>query len=186
MLKHRNHGFSFLELMVVLALIGLLGAFVVPNIFKTTQGAVQKEFLSEFETLIKGAVLRSILENTVHQIYIDTVHEFVEIRIYDEQSVETNEHKKFIRLQDKDYTTRVKFLKRFAIQNFFINGIDEVAVGTVMQDVMFYIMPDGSSQAIIANIADQDTVVEMQDNLFSVIINPFYARMSVYETFQTP
>ena len=45
-------------------------------------------------------------------------------------------------------------------------------------------MPDGTSQPVIINIVDEsdDTI---QDFDFSFVINPFYARISVYETFQT-
>jgi hypothetical protein len=159
---------------------------VVPNLFRRTQGIERKEFLSSFETLLKDAVLRSILENKMHQVYIDIAHELIQIRISDEKSIETNQHKKFTRVQDKDYTTEIIFLKQFKIKNFFINGIDEVTSGATMQDVMFYVMPDGTSQGIIANIIDQDDDGVTPDVPFSFIINPFYARMLVYETFQTP
>jgi prepilin-type N-terminal cleavage/methylation domain-containing protein len=179
-------GFSLLELMIVLALIGLLGAFVVPNLFRAKQGAQQKEFLSSFEALLKDAVLRSIVENKMHQIFIDIAHELIQTRAYDAQSIESNKHKKFARVLDSDYLTEIKFPKRFAMKDFFINGVQEFAPGTAALDVMFYVMPDGTSQAIIANIIDQDEDSIEPEVTFSFVINPFYARMSVHETFQTP
>lgn len=180
-------GFSFLELMIIFALLALLGAFVVPNLFRTKQGTQRKEFLISFETLLKDATLRSIVENKMHQIYIDIAHELIQTRIYDPTSIEINKHKQFAALEkNQEYVVEIKFLKQFKINNFFINGIDEVTPGAAMQDVMFYIMPDGTSQAIVANLTDQDEEGIMPDVNFSFVINPFYARMSVYETFQTP
>jgi type II secretory pathway pseudopilin PulG len=194
-LKHKSNqsGFSLLELMVIFALLGLLGAFVVPNLFKTKQGAQRKEFLASFEHLLKDAVLRAIMTNSVHQIYIDLVGGTIQTRIYDSQSIETNRHKQFKPLVDEQYLTRIpsKYqknldLKRFKIKNFFINGIEELVPGTATLDLMFYVMPDGSSQAIIANMVDEDEDGVQPDVQFSYEINPFYARMSVYDTFQTP
>lgn len=186
MLKTLQPGFNFVELMIVLALIGLLGAFVVPNLFRTKQGVERKEFLALFETLLKDALLRSIVENKMHQVYIDIVNQVIQTRIYDEKSIETTQYKKFIRLQDKDYLTEIKFLKQFKIKNFFINGIEELAPGTTTLDLMFYIMPDGTSQAIVANLIDQDEDSLTPDVNFCFVINPFYARMTNYDAFQTP
>jgi len=184
--NHNQSGFNFIELMVVLALIGVLGAFVVPNLFKPRQDKAYKEFIQSFESLVSNALLRSLVERTMHQIYIDIVHHKITIRIFDEKSVEQNKHKQFKDLYDQDYLTEIPFLDRFSIHNFFINGVDEVTPGTAMQDVVFYIMPDGTCQSIVANFIDQDQdTIEIQ-NRFSCRINPFYARMSVYEKFQTP
>ncbi len=184
--KHAQPGFNFIELMVVLALIGVLGAFVVPNLFKTRQDTAQKEFLRSFDGLIQSAVLRSLVEHVMHQIFIDIAHHTIKIRIFDEKSIEQNKHKQFKDLQDQDYLTQIPFLEQFVIRNFFINGIDEVTSGTAMQDVVFYIMPDGTSQAVVANFIDQDQNSSEVYTKFSCKINPFYARMSVYEEFQTP
>lgn len=184
--KAVQQGFSFLELMIVFALLALLGAFAVPNLFRIQQGAQRKEFLSDFEGILKDGVLRSIVEQKMHQIYIDIAHEVIQLREYDPQSSETNRHKKFKKVRDTEYVTEIKFLNRFVFKNFFINQVDEMVVGSAMQDVMFYIMPDGSSQAIIANVIDQDEENSSSPVSFSVVINPFYARMSVYDTFQKP
>lgn len=184
--KTTQAGFSFLELMVVFALLTLLGAFVVPNFFKNKQGAERKEFLQSFESLLKDAILRSIMTHEMHQIYLDIAHQAIQTRTYDAASIETNQHKKFKQVKDADYLTQINFLKRFTIQNFYINGVDEVVPGNAMQDVMFYVMPDGTSQAIMVNLVDQDEDGLTADIPFSFQINPFYARMTTYDAFSTP
>ena len=68
---------------------------MVPNLFKTQLGAERKEFLTSFQALIKDAVLRSIVENQVHQIYLDIAHETIQVRTHDTRSIETNKHKQF-------------------------------------------------------------------------------------------
>lgn len=178
-------GFSLLELVIVFALIGMLGAFVVPNIFRTRQGTERKEFVSSLETMLKNAVLESIVQNKVHQIYFDIEKELIELRVHDSKSTETKMKDQFVQIKDADFPTNISFLKKINIKNFFINGSDEVSAAAKLQDVLFYIMPDGTSQAVIINFVDEgdDTA---QDVNFSLVINPFYARMSVHETFQTP
>jgi prepilin-type N-terminal cleavage/methylation domain-containing protein len=178
-------GFSLLELIVVFALIGLLGAFVVPNLFRTKQGAARKEFLTQFEALLKDAVLRSITESKMHQIFIDLEHEKIQTRIFEKNSIESNHHKKFVRLMDAQYLTEINFPKRFIMKDFFINGVQELVPGNMVLDVVFYVMPDGTSQAIVANVIEEDVDGIAPDTKFSFVINPFYARMSVHETFQT-
>ena len=192
-LNRLQHGFSILEIAIILALLGLLGAFVVPNLFRTKQGAQRKEFLTSFEHLIKDAMLRAIVTHETHQIFIDIAHGVIQTRVYDSRSIETNKHKKFAVVSDSQYLTELPSkdqknidLKRFHFQNFYINGIEEMVAGTFMENVMFYIMPDGTSQAIVANLIDQDPDEIVPDVQFSFVINPFYTRMSVYDTFQTP
>ncbi len=186
MRKSLQSGFSLLELIIVFALIAMLGAFVVPNLFRTKQGAARKEFLTELEALVKDAVLRSITENIMHQIFIDIGHEKIQTRIFEKNSIETNKHKKFIPLIDAQYLTEIKFPKRFIIKDFFINGVQELVPGNMILDVVFYVMPDGTSQAIIANLIEEDIDGVAPDVQFSFEINPFYARMSTHETFQKP
>jgi len=181
----QQSGFSLLELMIVFVLLAMLGAVVVPNIFRVKPGAVQKEFLSSLETMVKQAVVRSIVQQKIHQIYFDIKEEIIQMRIHDPQSIEASLHKQFTEVKDPEYLTHIPFLKHFKIKNFFINGADEVLSGTALQDVLFYIMPDGTSQPVTANIIHESDD-GMHDIDFSFVINPFYARMSVYETFQTP
>lgn len=184
--KTVHRGFSLLELTIVLALIGLLGAFAVPNLFRAKQGTERKEFLASFEVLLKDCVLRSIIQNKMHQLFIDIEHEVIQMREFDAASIETNQHKKFKKVEEFGYLTEIIFLKRFAIHNFFINGVDEVTAGNAMLDVSFYVMQDGTSQAVVANFVDQDIDGVVPDVQFSCVINPFYARVSVYDTFQAP
>lgn len=179
-------GFSVLELTVVFALLALLGAFVVPNLFRAKQGAQRKEFLSSFEQLVQDAVVRSITMNKVHQIFIDIAHEVIQLREYNPQSIEQSEYKKFVLVKDANYMTEIKFLKRCQIKDFFINGVQELRPGTASLDLGFYVMQDGTSQAIIANCIDQDEDGIEPEVKFSIVINPFYARILVHETFQTP
>lgn len=183
--RTQQSGFSLLELMIVFALIAMLGAFMVPNIFRVKPKALQREFLSSLDTMIKQAVARSILQQKVHQIYFNIKEEIVQMRQKDVESIERSEHKQFKEVQDSDYVTHIPFLKHFKIKNFFINRSDKVIAGARLEDVLFYIMQDGTSQPVVANFMyeSDDTT---QDAIFSFVINPFYARMSVYESFQTP
>jgi prepilin-type N-terminal cleavage/methylation domain-containing protein len=181
----KQSGFSLLELMIVFVLIAMLGAFVVPNIFKRKSGVEQKQFLSSLETMLKHTVVRAVLEQQVHQIYFDIKQEIIQVRIHDAKSVETKLHKQFTEVNDPEFKTHIPFLKEFKIKNFFINGNEEVFPGRLLEDVLFYIMPDGTSQPVVVNIVHENDDA-MQDVNFSFVINPFYARMSVYETFQTP
>lgn len=181
----QQSGFSLLELMIVFALLAMLGALVVPNIFRVKPAAVQKEFLSSLDSLIQQTVARSVMEQKVHQVYFNIKEELVQMREKDPKSIERSTHKQFTQVKDAQYITQIAFSKDFKIKNFFINGIDEVNHAAQLEDVLFYIMPDGTSQPVAVNIIHEHENAA-QDSNFSFVINPFYARMSVYETFQAP
>ena len=185
LINKAKQGFFILELVIVLALIGVLGSMVIPNLFRSKQGVVRKEFLSSFESLLKGAVQQAVLTGKVYQVYINNDDKIVQTRVFDSKSSEQNKHKQFTKVNDDQYLQELPLPSQLIVKNFFIGKSDEVIAGSKLQDVWFYIMPDGSCQPILVNMIDQHDYTE-NDFKFSFVISPFYARMSVYESFQTP
>lgn len=187
MLKNKTHfkqpGVSFIEILVVLMLISLTMSFTIPRFINSQKGAIKKHFAQDFAKLISNTMHQAILTSKVHQVFFDNNRHEIMIKIFDETSQDQNRHKMFKPVEKNLFNSTMQIPDSFVIQNFFINGEDEVKSGTTMNEAWFYIMPDGTSQHMIINIINQE---DQQDNKFCITINPFYSQVSIHDTFQKP
>ena len=187
MLANKNHvrqlGISFIEILVVLMLISLAMSFTIPRFIKSQKGSIQKKFYQNFTKLISDTMHQAILTNKVHQVFFDNNRHEIMIKIFDETIQDQSKHKKFKLINKNLFNSNIQIPDSFIIQNFFINGQDEVKSGKTMNEAWFYIMPDGTSQHMIINIIDQN---EQLNNQFCISINPFYSQVNIHDTFQQP
>ena len=61
---------SFLEIMIVLVLIGVMGAVIAPNISSYFSKRDRLEFEVQFEEFINAAKQHAILTGKVHQVFL--------------------------------------------------------------------------------------------------------------------
>ncbi len=164
--------------MIVLVLIGIMGAAVAPNLSYFAQKNKKQALVARFEECLHRAKQQAMLTGRVQQLFFDFQQHVVILKAYDDAKNSETKHNKFTASGVKGMDLE----RDFQVQNFYIQGKDEVAAGVILETVWFYIMPDGSSQDVLINFLYGD---ENQKKL-SIKINPFYARVSVYDEFQTP
>lgn len=181
--KINQTGISFIEVLVVLLLTSLVMSFAVPRFLSSQQGRAKKQFFQEFATLISDTMHQAVITKKIHQVFWNlTQHEII-VKIYDDNSEEKNKHAKFKTVAPDTFHTKIKIPQSFTIHNFFIQGKDTVESGVNMQTVYTYIMPDGTSQAVLINVQDDN---ETNNNRFSIKINPFYSQVSLHDSFEKP
>ena len=177
-LSNHASGISLLEVMIVLILIGIMGAAVAPNLSSLRGKKVKTDYVASFEECIHRVRQNALLTGKVQQLFFDFQQYKVIPKIYDDSKNKETKHDRFspsgVKGMDLD--------KNFEVHNFYIQGKDEVTSGVNLETVWFYIMPDASSQDVVINFMYDD---EHQKKL-AIKINPFYARVSVYDEFQTP
>ncbi|OGB86309.1 hypothetical protein A3J41_01815 [candidate division TM6 bacterium RIFCSPHIGHO2_12_FULL_38_8] len=181
--KTNKAGISFIEVLVILLLMSLFMSFAAPRFLTTQRGRVKKEFFQNFTTLVADTAYQAVISKKIHQIFWDLGKREIVVKIYDENSAEQGKHAKFKPVPAGTFHSRMKLAPSLSIQNFFINGKDEVTSGVQMTTVFTYIMPDGTSQPVLVNIQDDN---ETANNRFSIKINPFYSQVSLHDTFEKP
>lgn len=182
--QHIKSGISFIEILVVLLLVSLFMSFVIPRFLSSQQGRAKKLFFTEFKTLVTDTMHQAVMKKKVHQIYWDLDHHEIIAKVHDSELNEKSKHDQFKSVPTDIFASKIKLPTHFTIRNFFIQGNeDEMKSGETKHFIWTYIMPDGTSQQVIANIQDEN---EQHNNRFSITINPFYSQVSLHDTFQKP
>ncbi len=179
--KHTATGFSFIEILVALLLLSIFASFVVPRIFGNRKGVTKKQFFSDFSHVISDTLYQAITTKKIHQVFFDFNNREISVKIYHTDSSETDKHKQFKKVPPGNFHSSLIIPEQLTIQNFSINGTDAMAAGKTTNDAWFYIMPDGTSQAVIMNIQDEQE--ESPHDRFSIVINPFYSQVKLHDAF---
>lgn len=182
-MDNKQLGISFIEILISLLLISIATSFIIPRVFAHKPRAAQKKFFTEFNTLVADTTFQAIMNKVVHQVYFDLNKHTILVKKYNSKIQADNKHAKFESLNKDVFQNQIDFPSAFSIQNFFVQGKDEFISGAHMNDAWFYIMPDGTSQAVIINIHDDSDNTETQ---CSIAVNPFYSRVTLHDTFQKP
>jgi prepilin-type N-terminal cleavage/methylation domain-containing protein len=160
--KNRIAAFSLIELIIVVAIIGLMAAIVVPNlqIFKKRQA--DKEFIASLNYISKLASDNASNTGKLHRVVFDLDN----AQIFFEQQEADN----FVKFASANLINSGTF-EAIEIVNIFINGIDEMELKSgesKKNTVWYFVVPNGLTQEVIINY----DIGQAQKNL---VIDPFSA-----------
>jgi len=181
-------GFTLLEILVAIVIIGLLATFVAPRLFVSKPKEVREKFIGQLNTLINFAWQNAMFTNKVHEVVFSFEKKRVYLKIAQEEK--TSRSPKYVPIKREYAKTEIKIPSQLEFRNFYINSI-----GTKMIDAMsaaksgeayFYIVPDGLSQAVIINFFDTKERVARKKRPFSLVLNPFSAQFELYDEFKRP
>jgi len=68
---HRNHGFTLIELMVVLVIIGIMTAVIIPEMRGTYQDARLRAASRDLVNVFDVAASRAVSFNQIHRVHLD-------------------------------------------------------------------------------------------------------------------
>ncbi len=176
--SNKQVGFSFIEIIVVIAIIGVMATIVVPNLLQQAPGYKRKQFFTELNSLMAITWEHALSTNQLHRVVFDFDARTIKIE------VETKQDEKgkttFQDVSGVYRKTTYTWDKNLEIREFIIEGLKE---NKKIDKIWFFVTAQGLGQDVIINIVD---VSEQKEIPLGLVLNPFTVQFKVYDTFQKP
>ncbi len=177
-------GFSFLEIVVVLLILGLIGSVIIPNLQFRAADYQRKELVQKLGALVRAGWQQALQSQQLHRVWFDLKTKIVRLERVIEPRGE-GQKPRYEPVNVAYATTQFTLPDAITIKQFFIQSSDALnQPGIKVESVWFYIVPEGLVQEVIINALDgNDIDPQGQAHQFSLIVNPFTAQLSLYESF---
>ena len=184
---NNKSGFSLLELLVAIAIIGLLSAVIVPNLQRTTPRYEREAFIARFNSLVQYGWLNALLTHKVQRITVDIGKKNISLVESTDERDRSGELI-FKPIPDAVEDTEIAIPDQIQIKQFFIEGFDMMAkfARSKTAKTWFYIVPEGMAQNVVVNFLDTQDLRDDQPRQVALVLNPFTALFKTYDTFQKP
>jgi prepilin-type N-terminal cleavage/methylation domain-containing protein len=175
---YRNlHGFTFIELIVAIALIAAMATIVVPNLWRQTPDQERESFVAKLNAFTGLVWYNALVTGKLHKILIDLNAGKLFAEVQTDQVTGQGELK--FAPMELDYQASELVLEpRFRLREIYINGRNTMDGSN--DKFWFYISSDGLAQPVTLNFADQQVVPSSENsNIYSLVLNPFSAQFKL-------
>lgn len=182
-LKKNRAGFSLLELLIVIAIAGVMGAAFISLLSSMQPGYARKQFVSKVNALVQFGWQQAVITRKVHRVLFDIKNRKASLEIESEKS--TQSKVVFEPLKKSFMSTSMTWSDSIIIKQLLIEGFDEMKrfAGGKTETVWFYIVPDGMVQAVTINFLDKEQLIDGKPKPVGLVLNPFTAQFRVYHAF---
>lgn len=188
--KNVSRGFTFIELVIVLAIIGVLATAIVPNFKRLWPGYQRKQFVDYMNSLMQVTWHNAIVTNRLHKINFDLEKREISVEIQGDKKPNFIGDAPFLPMNSSYMKTKYQWEpETFEFKNFYIAKRDEISLTLRGKSgkIWFFITPEGLAQPVILNIYDLKNAPPGQRGTeFSLVLNPFLVQFKAYENFQKP
>ncbi len=182
---HCNIGFTLLEILIALLIVGLMGAIIIPNLTGRTARYEREAFISELNRITQFAWQQSIMTNKMHRVLFN----FEQNNIVVEKQLNDATEKKevFGPITGAYVESDMKIPAQLRMKQFFVEGQDELGrfVGRATKDAWFYIFSDGTTQQVTINMVDIKDKKNNKPRPVGLVLNPFTAQFAVYDEYKS-
>lgn len=179
---YNRSGFSLIEIMVAILIIGLMAAIVSPNLGRKKPEYERQQFLGNLNTLVRLAAQQASATGKLHRLHFDFERNKVSVEVKAEGKNDKGEQA-FKPMQAPYLHNSLTWPKYYWVDGFSIEGKDEGSA-TTKKTVWFFIMPDGLAQDVIINIFDRNPAYRGKSKQIGLVMNPFSAQFKIYDSFQ--
>ncbi len=170
-------GFSLIEILVVLFIIGLLGSVVAPNFRGATPRREREKFIKQLESITQFGWQQALITKKTHRITFNFKTRTIALqieRIKDKEKVFTSPESQLI---DNEF----EYPEQFEIKQFIIEGFDELKrfAGGGTDTTWFYVVPNGLTQDVKIVFADKKDTLGGRPRMTTLQINPFNGQFRV-------
>jgi len=184
---NKRQGFSLLELLVAIAIIGVLSAIIVPNVQRSTPRYERESFIARFNSLVQYGWQQALSTHKVQRINVDIGKKLISLTVASDEKDRSGEIV-FKPIPDAVSDTEIAIPDYMQIKQFFIEGFDMMTkfARSKTASVWFYIIPEGMVQSVVINCMDMNDLRDDQPRPVGLVLNPFTAQFKIYDTFQKP
>lgn len=176
-----SKGFSLIELMVVILIIGAMATIFVPTFFRRGSASVMQTFVTDLNAMVQVGVTEAQRTGLLHRVKFDLEKSQVMLEAAQKPDVDpTSTNTAFNPVFSAVAQTVIPFVDELTLRHFFIGKTDELGGGFKNKKVWFFIGPDGSVQDVTLVISGQ------QNETITLMTNPFSGQLVVYEGSQKP
>ena len=119
----RNQGFTLIEIVVAIAIIGFMAAIVVPNLFGPTAATERKSFIAKVNGLLFLGWQQALITHKIHMATFDINQKKVYLEVV--ESMDSADKPKTSPVKIDYQATSIEWPEQFEIKNFYIEGTDE-------------------------------------------------------------
>lgn len=175
-----NKGFSFIELVVAIAIMGAMAAFVLPRLFKRPAALPLDTFAVELNALVQAGVMEAMESGLVQRVFFDFDKSMVKLETFPHKNGDpTASGASFQPTTSAISATEIYIPDEVKIRKFFV-GDKELLGGDRSKTAWFFIAADGKTQEVTLVMTDTE-----RDYSITLQTNPFAGNLVMYEGVRT-